>query len=110
SSSSESVDNSGLGEPQVIDLTIISDNLEEQTSRTESNEEVSILLSSDVLFDTNSAELTAEAEDIIEQVAVEINEASGTTIGIDGHTDNTGDDSINQPLSLERAEAVESAL
>lgn len=108
--SSESVDSSGVGEPQIVDLTIISDNLEEQTGRTESDDEVSILLSSDVLFDTNSAELTEESEDLLEQVAAEIDEASSTTVNIDGHTDNTGNDTTNQPLSSERAESVKSLL
>lgn len=108
--SSESIENNNLAERQVLDLTLISDNLDDQTGRTESGDEVSILLSSDVLFDTNSSELTNDAEEILEQVSQEIDDATSSTVSIDGHADNTGDDSVNNPLSQDRAESVESAL
>lgn len=111
SSSSGSVENANLEDPQVLDLTNISDSLEEdQTGRTESSDEVSIILSSDVLFDTNSSNLSADARDILEQVSQEIDDANSSEVSIDGHADNTGDDSINIPLSRDRAESVESAL
>lgn len=110
SSSSESVEDINLAEPQIIDLIGISDDTENHTGRTESGDEVSIILSSDVLFDTNSSELNSEAEEILEQVAQEIDDASASTIMIDGYADNTGNDSINIPLSKDRAESVESAL
>lgn len=108
--SSEKIENSGLQDKEIIPLTMISDNLEDNTGRTENNEEVSIILSSDVLFDTNSSELRADAEEILEQVAIEINEADSEIVNIDGHADNTGDESVNLPLSEERAEAVETVL
>ena len=108
---SESVESSNLGDEQILDLTLISDSLEDdQTGRTESGDEVSIILSSDVLFDTNSSDLSNEAQEILEQVAREIDDASSSVISIDGYADNTGSDSINLPLSKERAESVESAL
>lgn len=108
---SESVEQSNLGDEQILDLTLISDSLEEdQTGRTESGDEVSIILSSDVLFDTNSSDLSDEAQEILEQVAQEIDDASSSVVSVDGHADNTGSDSINLPLSKERAESVESAL
>lgn len=111
SESSESVHHTNLEEPQILDLTLISDSLDEdQTGRSESSDEVSIILSSDVLFETNSANLSDEAQGILEQVAQEINDASSSAVSIDGHADGTGDDSVNIPLSEERAESVESAL
>ncbi|WP_077689211.1 OmpA family protein [Nocardiopsis sinuspersici] len=110
SSSSETLENSGLADPEIIPMTMISDNTEDNTGRTESGDEVSIILSSDVLFETNSADLSPDARDIIDQVAMEINEASSSTVNIDGYADNTGSDSVNIPLSQERAEAVESIL
>lgn len=110
SESTESLENNGIQEPKILDITIISDNLEDQTGRTESGEEVSIILSSDVLFDTNSAEINDESQEIIEQVAAEINEATSEIVSIDGYADNTGEDSVNIPLSEERGEAIESAL
>lgn len=110
SSSSEVLENNNLKGREVLDLTFISDSTENQTGRTESGEEVSILLSSDVLFDTNSSELSDEAQAIIEQVAQEIDDASSSIVSIDGHADNMGSDSVNIPLSKERAESVESSL
>lgn len=110
SASSESLGNEGVSDPSILDLTIISDSLEDQTGRTENNEEVSIILSSDVLFETNSAELSPKAQEILEQVATEINAASSSLVNIDGHADNTGTESVNLPLSEERAESVEYAL
>lgn len=108
---SESVEQSNLGDAQILDLTLISDSLEDdQTGRTESGDEVSIILSSDILFDTNNADLSDEAQEILEQVAQEIDDASSSVASVDGHADNTGNDSINLPLSKERAESVESVL
>ncbi len=110
SHSSETIENPGLSEPRIIDLVTITDDLEDQTGRTESSEEVSIILSSDVLFETGSDELSTDAEEILQQVATEIDDASSNTVNIAGHADNTGSESINLPLSRDRAEAVESSL
>ncbi|MES0833192.1 OmpA family protein [Nocardiopsis tropica] len=108
--SSETVENSGLEEPEIIPLTMISDNIEDQTGRTENNDEVSIILASDVLFETNSANLSPDSQEILAQVATEIDDASAGVVNIDGYADNTGNDSVNLPLSSERAEAVEGTL
>lgn len=110
STSSETLESEGLAEPNILDLTIISDNLEDQTGRTESNDEVSIILASDVLFETNSAELNSDAQEILNQVAVEINDASSSVVNIDGHADKTGSETVNLPLSQDRAESVEAIL
>lgn len=111
SNSSDSEEYSNLGEAQVLNLTTITDSLDnDQSGRTEDSDEVSILLSSDVLFETNKSELNNEAQEILEQVAQEVDDASASVVSIDGHADNTGDDSINVPLSEERAESVETAL
>ncbi|OLT24668.1 hypothetical protein BJF83_06540 [Nocardiopsis sp. CNR-923] len=110
SESADRIENPGLSEPRIIDIINISDNLEDQTGRTESSDEVSILLSSDVLFGTNSAELNSTTEEILQQVAREIDDADADVVSVDGHADNTGNETVNLPLSRERAEAVESAL
>ncbi|MEU0491736.1 OmpA family protein [Nocardiopsis sp. NPDC006139] len=108
--STESLENESIGADQILDLTLISDGLEDQTGRTETNEEVSIILSSDVLFETNSAELSPEAREILEQVAQEIDDSSSSVVNIDGHADNRGTDASNIPLSEDRASAVEAVL
>lgn len=108
--SSEELENNNLKDREVLDLTFISDSTENQTGRTESGDEVSILLSSDVLFDTNSSELSNEAQNILSQVAQEIDDASSSIVSIDGHADNVGNNSVNIPLSEDRAKSVESTL
>lgn len=108
--SSEIIENSGLATPEIISMTMISDDTDDKTGRTESDNEVSIILSSDVLFETNSSDLSAKAQEILEQVAIEIDNATSSSVNIDGYADNTGPDSINGPLSQKRAESVESAL
>lgn len=110
SESSESIESFDLADREILDLISISDDTDTQTGRTEEGEEVSIILSSDVLFDTSSSELNSAAREILEQVAQEIDDASALNVSIDGHADNTGNDSINIPLSRDRAESVESAL
>lgn len=111
SDSNESIETGDLDEPKILTITAISDSLEDdQTGRSESSEEVSIILSSDVLFETNSSSLNDEANEILEQVAQEIDDADSSVVSVDGYADNTGNDSINIPLSQERAESVESAL
>ncbi|MFV2197433.1 OmpA family protein [Nocardiopsis sp. LOL_012] len=110
SESTEILEDVNLADPVILDLTMISDDLEENTGRTEDEDEISIILSSDVLFATNSSDLNLESQDILEQVAVEISDANSTVVKVDGYTDNTGTDSINNPLSLKRAETVEATL
>lgn len=108
--SSETYDTQGISTGDIVPLTMISDDLGDNTGRTESDEEVSILLSSDVLFDTGSSDLTDDAEEIIEQVASEIDQSSSPTVKVDGHADDRGSDDVNTPLSEDRAEAVENLL
>ncbi|GHD21585.1 hypothetical protein GCM10007147_15160 [Nocardiopsis kunsanensis] len=98
-------------EGEILSLTMISnDEGNSGWSEQENDEELSILLSSDVLFDFDSAELTSEADEIIEQVASEIDQSNSSTVAIKGYTDDQGSDSVNIPLSEERAESVETSL
>lgn len=110
SASNETIENPGLSEEEILDLTTISDNLEDQTGRSENSDEISIILSSDVLFESNSSEVSSESDEILSEVAKEIDEASSSVVNIDGHADNTGSESVNLPLSQERAEEVSSIL
>lgn len=63
-------------------------------------------LSSDVLFEFDSAEIQSPAIPMLERVAVILSEAVQCTITIEGHTDTIGEDGYNQRLSLARAQSV----
>jgi outer membrane protein OmpA-like peptidoglycan-associated protein/uncharacterized protein YidB (DUF937 family) len=58
-------------------------------------------------FDTGSARISADSQDILVKAATAIRRApAGTRIEVGGHTDNTGNAASNQTLSQARAEAV----
>lgn len=60
----------------------------------------------DILFAYDSFELTAEAVDIIDQLAEVIVDMEGIHIDITGYTDSTGDETYNLNLSQLRALSV----
>ncbi|WP_461002035.1 OmpA family protein [Streptomonospora sediminis] len=99
-----------VAQPVIWNLRSIEDDLQAGSVREETGEEVAISLSTDVLFDVGKSKLDNQANKTLKQVANEVDDSSGTSVKIDGHTDNTGTDSVNNPLSLDRAKSVEQAL
>ena len=69
-----------------------------------------VLTLGDVLFDTGQATLTQGAYGTLDRLAKALQEQSGRTVLIEGHTDNVGSDESNQGLSERRAQSVQSAL
>ncbi|MDR2840856.1 MAG: OmpA family protein, partial [Paludibacter sp.] len=61
-------------------------------------------------FAFNSAELTAQAMILLDQIAVQLNNATWTMLTITGHSDNIGTTDANNKLSRDRAETVKSYL
>ncbi len=59
---------------------------------------------SDVSFQTGSATIRPEMRPVLDELGRNLDGTMRVTIV--GHTDSTGSDAINDPLSLERAEAV----
>lgn len=58
------------------------------------------------LFDSGKADLKAGSTKVLVNSLVGIKARPGWLIVVAGHTDNTGSQQINQPLSLKRAESV----
>ena len=69
-------------------------------------EGIKITFASGILFATNSSTLTPEAAGNITQLAETLKKYADTNVTIEGHTDSSGSDAINQPLSERRAQAV----
>lgn len=61
---------------------------------------------SDVSFDTGRSAIKSNFAPILNQFATSLNQNSVTTVTIIGHTDSTGSDAINNPLSIDRADAA----
>lgn len=95
-----------LKPPDIEDLTNTTDDLSGNKSVDQNNKGEEIRLNSDVLFALNKANLSSKAQSILKNVASDIDRAKTTTINVDGYTDNSGNDAINNPLSRRRAEAV----
>lgn len=64
----------------------------------------------DVLFSVNKADLSPGGMRNVEKLASFLNKYPERKVLIEGHTDSTGSDSLNQALSERRAEAVRAAL
>ena len=73
-------------------------------------EAVKVTFDSGILFATNKADLSATAKNSLAQFAQVLNNNKDCDIAIIGHTDNTGSDAINQPLSVSRANSVNNYL
>jgi len=61
---------------------------------------------SDVSFDTNRYDIKANLRPILDRFSTTLNQNPVTTVTIIGHTDSTGSDAINNPLSVNRAAAT----
>ena len=73
-------------------------------------EGIKITFDSGILFDTNSSALRAASATDIGSLATTLKKYPDTNVLVEGHTDNTGTDAINQPLSVNRAQSVASSL
>ncbi|WP_458415039.1 OmpA family protein [Schinkia sp. CFF1] len=74
---------------------------------TTEEQEMTMSVSDQLLFDYDKDELKPEAKEIINQLLnVLENQKSGTPVEVRGHTDDQGSDEYNQALSERRAKAV----
>ncbi|WP_298436303.1 OmpA family protein [Ottowia sp.] len=61
---------------------------------------------SDISFATGRADINPSLRPILDQFASGLSQQPGTEVTIVGHTDSTGSDAINDPLSVARANSV----
>ncbi len=61
---------------------------------------------SDISFDVGRAAIKPNFAPVLTQFASSLGQNTATSVTIIGHTDNTGSDAINNPLSIERAEST----
>ena len=67
---------------------------------------IKVTFNSGILFDTNKSDLKAASKSELNEFANKMSDMQDTDITIYGHTDSSGNDSINQPLSEKRAQSV----
>jgi len=72
----------------------------------ETEDEIRIQLSSEILFEFDSYELSSQAEPTLQKVVQVLEEYPGNSVVIEGHTDSKGADDYNQTLSENRANSV----
>jgi outer membrane protein OmpA-like peptidoglycan-associated protein len=80
-----------------------------QVTQTADNE-LKLHVPSDVSFDSGQATIKPELRQVLDSFAQGLTRQTNTMLRIVGHTDSSGSDRINDPLSLARADAVRSYL
>lgn len=65
---------------------------------------------SDISFATGRSDINSSFAPILNQFATSLNQNPVTTVTIIGHTDSTGSDAINNPLSIDRANSTRNYL
>lgn len=76
-----------------------------EVSQTEDNR-LKLDIPSDISFDTGRYDIKPNMRPVLDRLASSLNQHEVTTVNIVGHTDSTGNDAINNPLSVNRAAAT----
>jgi outer membrane protein OmpA-like peptidoglycan-associated protein len=76
-----------------------------QVSQTPDNQ-LKLNIPSDISFDTGRADIKPNLRPILDQFASGLSSQPNAQIRIIGHTDSTGPDTVNDPLSVQRAQAA----
>lgn len=76
-----------------------------EVTRTADNQ-LRINIPSDISFPTGQATITPNFRPVLDNFAQSLQQNPTATVTIIGHTDSTGSPSVNEPLSLQRADAT----
>ena len=77
-----------------------------QVEKINEGEAIKVTFESGILFATNSSTLNTASRSSLDKFATSLLNNPDTDVKIYGHTDSTGSDAINNPLSNRRAESV----
>lgn len=77
-----------------------------QVEKINEGEAIKVTFESGILFATNSSTLNTASRASLDKFATSLLNNPDTDVKIYGHTDSTGSDAINNPLSKRRAESV----
>jgi outer membrane protein OmpA-like peptidoglycan-associated protein len=81
-----------------------------QVETVNDGQEIKVTFDSGLLFATGSSTLTQASKNSLSQFAASLQANPDTDVHIYGHTDSSGGDKINIPLSQQRADAVKNYL
>jgi outer membrane protein OmpA-like peptidoglycan-associated protein len=76
-----------------------------EVSRTQDNQ-LKVNIPNDISFDTGSATIKPQLRGVLDPFAASLQNDPNARITIIGHTDSTGSDAVNNPLSMDRAQSV----
>ncbi len=76
-----------------------------EVTRTADNQ-LKLNIPNELSFDTNSYAIKPAMRNVLDPFANSLRDDPNTRLNIVGHTDSTGSDAINNPLSVERAQSV----
>lgn len=71
-----------------------------------SDNQLKLSIPNDISFDTGRSEIRPNLRPILDQFAQGLSQQPSMEVRIVGHTDNTGSDAINNPLSVNRAQSA----
>ncbi|AWS47330.1 OmpA family protein [Streptosporangium sp. 'caverna'] len=95
----------------IEDIVPETESMDGTESESKRGGEITVGLTSDVLFALDKAVLTPQARQRLQRVVAKVQaESAGGAVRIEGHTDDQGGDAYNDALSLKRAQAVRQAL
>lgn len=76
-----------------------------EVSKTTDNR-LKLNIPSDISFDSGKSNIKPNLQPILDSFATSLNNNPNTVVTIIGHTDNTGSDAVNNPLSVNRASST----
>jgi outer membrane protein OmpA-like peptidoglycan-associated protein len=76
-----------------------------EVTRTADNQ-LKLNIPNDISFDLNSAAIKPQLRGVLDPFASSLRDDPATRLTIIGHTDSSGNDAINNPLSMDRAQSV----